>query len=83
MGVPTKRPSTRDGVFKTTDAGNVRNFSAYASPTESVNDLILYLKYFNYPTEVNSISDLTALMKKNGYFEQDLATYTAGVKRQQ
>lgn len=75
MGVPdSRRTSTRNGILVTDEM----IYSAYASDSKAAADIIYYLAYFHYPKDINSLTDLVALMKTNGYFEGDETNYIRG-----
>lgn len=57
------------------------NYSVYASPSDSVNDMVLYLNAREFPFDVSNARDLVETMKRKGYFEDSLENYLAGVER--
>jgi hypothetical protein len=72
-----KMPKTRNTTAITpTPTG----FASYNSASDSVKDIILYLKNFNYPLDFENVESLVTYMKKVGYFEEPYDQYLAGVK---
>lgn len=53
----------------------------YSSTYQSAKDFIEYLKYFNYPTNINTIEEFVKTMKAKGYFSDSLDNYLKGVKK--
>lgn len=64
MGVPTRRPSIRIGEIQSNEGLK----SKYSGPTQSIEDLILYLKALNYARDYPNIDSLVHEMKTHGYF---------------
>ncbi len=73
MKVANKRPRDQAGASPS-------GFASYDSWAQSIRDQLLYLKYFNYPKDFESLQDLVAFMKSKGYFEEPLSVYLSGVK---
>lgn len=60
-----KMPQVRD----TTASGETASgFARFDSPKDSVRDLVLYLKEFNYPTQFASLRQLVDFMGTKGYY---------------
>ena len=64
MGVPSKRKSLRIGEYL---APNGERFSVYKNWSDSVNDYLLYLEEFNFPTNLNSCKAFAEKLKSQGY----------------
>ena len=64
MGVPSKRKSLRIGEYL---APNGERFSVYKNWSDSVNDYLLYLEEFNFPTNLNTCRQFATALKKQGY----------------
>ena len=64
MGVPSKRKSLRIGQYL---APNGERFSVYRNWSDSVNDYLLYLEEFNFPTNLNSCKSFAEKLKSQGY----------------
>lgn len=67
MKLPKIRPTTAIGEF----AGHARYFDRKAS----VDDLILYMDYFDYPKSFSSLSGQVRYMKEKGYFGDSYENY--------
>lgn len=72
-----KHPGRRNSTSYGRDANG---FAQYFNKNASIQDLILYLKEFDYPRDLNTPGELVKYMKSKGYFEEDLNVYTNGVK---
>lgn len=82
MKVPTKRPSDRIGEILDKEGPMFEGyFSKYRSPGQSVDDLILYLKYMNYARDYPTAGALLQDMKSKGYFELPYETYLSKVNK--
>ena len=81
MTWPQLRPSTATGHIIAIDHGNVRRFCTYSSLSSSVNDMVLYLKHWGYPLNLNTPEEMVHVMKKKGYFEASEKSYLRGVKK--
>jgi hypothetical protein len=55
-------------------------FASFASMTDSVKDLILYMSEFNYPKDFASVDEHVGFMKSKGYFQEPLLEYLTSVK---
>lgn len=55
-------------------------FATFDSLTDSVDDLVLYMREFNYPLDFDSVEALVSFMKQKGYFEEPLSYYLPGVQ---
>lgn len=78
MKQPYKRATLSIGPAKITENGNP--FASFANDTDSVNDLVLYMKEFNYPLHFDSVDALVAFMKSKGYFADTIERYLKSVK---
>lgn len=56
-------------------------YSVYASPADSVRDMVLYLDARRYPFTFRGPADLVSFMKSKAYFEDSESNYLAGVER--
>lgn len=59
---------------------NGRTWASFSNDTQSVEDLVLYMKNFSYPKDFDNIESMVSFMKGVGYFEESLNVYLAGVK---
>jgi hypothetical protein len=57
-----------------------RGFAGYSSLERSANDIVLYMREFNYPFHFDSVETQVEFMKSKGYFEEPLEFYLNGVK---
>jgi hypothetical protein len=70
MSVAKVRPTTNLGQA----AGS--QFAGYSGYPSSVQDFLLYLRYFNYPKKFNSLEDFVKYMGTVGYYgEETPASY--------
>jgi uncharacterized FlgJ-related protein len=74
MKFPRKRETTAAYAIPPND------FAHYNSQADSVDDLLLYLREWNYPSDFSSIDSLIEFMKSKGYFEEPLTYYLTGVQ---
>lgn len=72
-----KHPGTRNTTSYGADSNG---FAKYYSPEHSIDDIILYLRYFDYPKRYKSIAEVITTMKQNRYFEEKFEVYLNGVK---
>jgi hypothetical protein len=75
MRYPRVRETT--ALYESRDS----KYSVYSSPADSVRDMVLYLNARRYPFHVSDARALVTLMKKHGYFEDNLENYVNGVER--
>ena len=73
MKIPTKRNYVRKG----TTAG----YSAYTSPKQSLQDMVLLLRHNRFPTDIASVEDYVAQLKADKFFTDDPQNYLRGMKR--
>lgn len=67
-----KQPQVR----KTLSTGATPSgFASFNSRESSIDDLILYLQYFNYPKDFVTLSSQIKYMKSKGYFEEGMNSY--------
>ena len=68
---------------RTTTATNEDSsgYAVYASPADSVRDLVYYLVARDYPNNFATARDLVSFMQMKGYFEADFNEYLNGVER--
>lgn len=73
-----KFPQKRD----TTATASVppKGFASYPSRVSGVDDILHYMREFNYPTHFASVEALVSFMKSKGYFEEPYDYYLNGVK---
>lgn len=72
-----KQPRVRETLSQgPTSSG----FASFASDIDSVLDLVLYMKEFNYPKDFLNFYDFIVFMKSKGYYEEDFRYYYDGVK---
>lgn len=74
MKQPVQRPTLSVGP---TPSG----FASFKSVSDSVDDLILYLKARNYPRDFYTLDDLIKYMKEKQYFEEPIDYYLKGVEQ--
>lgn len=65
MGVPKKRPSTRNGQHF--DKNSNMFYSTYTNFADSVRDIILWMDYSKFPGNVISPEDFALQLKSRGY----------------
>lgn len=65
MGVPSKRPTTRNG--KMYDPISRMEYSTYSNFSDSVRDIVLWMQYTNFPKDVTSPFDFATQLKKRNY----------------
>lgn len=68
MKQPQKRSTTSKGPSPT-------GWASYASWEKCAEDLVLYLKEFNYPNNFSSMEDQLVFMKEKGYYEESFQKY--------
>lgn len=73
MKQPLKRMTVSKGPTK-------NGFASFASLTDSVKDLVLYMDEWNYPKDFASVDDQVRFMKSKGYFQEPLLDYMTSVK---
>lgn len=73
MKLAAIRPNTQAG------AGG-SGFAKYNSVEDSIEDIILYLKWFKYPKDFAFPDEMVGYMKMKGYFEEPYSYYLNGVK---
>lgn len=56
-------------------------YRVYGSPAQSIEDLLLYFDYVNFPTEVDSVQEYVQELKNRSYFEDSIQNYFNGVNR--
>jgi len=61
MMQPVRRPTTSIG-------SSPSGFASFSSQTKSVEDLVKYLEWFNYPKSFGSMFEMVKFMKNKGYF---------------
>ena len=72
-----KHPSVR----KTTSQGvGPSGFAKYETVDKGVEDIVLYMNWFNYPKDFATVQEMIGFMKMKGYFEEPLTYYLAGVE---
>lgn len=78
MKQPLKRATLSKGPTKITENGNP--FASFDSDSDSVKDLVLYMKEFHYPMDFSSVDALISFMKSKGYFSDTVERYLKSVK---
>lgn len=80
MTQPKVRDTTSIGPVVANDRGTKTEFASFRNIDDSVKDLLLYLKEWNYPKTFSSVDDLVSFMKSKGYFTDSVANYSNSVK---
>jgi len=80
MNFPNVRPTTATGK-QGLHEGNP--MAKYSSADSSIKDIILYLDYFNYPKNFNSLMKMVGYMKQKGYFSGPAHMYYMKAKAAQ
>jgi hypothetical protein len=78
MKVPSKR--TFLGT-KGTEAPDGGFYAKYETDTVGFKDLLIWLRYRNFPQNLNSVDEYVNAMKDKGYFGDTVTNYLRGVKR--
>lgn len=80
MGFPTVRPAVNMG---STDIGTPGEpiFSVYKSRDQAIKDLLLWMDYTKFPTNIGTIDSFVEALKDRDYFQQDKKEYLEGVKK--
>jgi hypothetical protein len=76
---PNNRPDAQDGVYLSPTNGE---FARYNSLDRAAQDIVLYMKARQWPTEEMDLYSFVSLMKKKGYFVEPLDYYYKAVKAQ-
>lgn len=79
MTVPEKRDSLRNGQVYM--EGDDQDFSTYADFKKSVEDLLLWIAYTDFPNDYDDPDDFVDKLKSLGYFTISASSYLAGIKR--
>lgn len=74
MKMPVKRETTAVAAVPT------KGFASYPSRVAGADDIVLYMREFNYPQHFDSVEALVTFMKQKGYFEEPFGYYLDGVK---
>lgn len=74
MKMPQRRETTA------TASVPPKGFASYPSRSAGVDDIVLYMREFNYPQHFDSVEALVTFMKSKGYFEEPFGYYLDGVK---
>jgi flagellum-specific peptidoglycan hydrolase FlgJ len=72
MKHPTHRPSVGVKGMAASDGGN---YQKYSSDAESVHDLLLWMDYTKFPTQVKDSAEYAEQLKARGYFTAGLTEY--------
>lgn len=79
MGRPYTRPRVNNGYTEETFEG--QQMSIYSSYDQAIQDLILWLDYFNFPTSLSTVEEFVSELKRDGYFELNEEDYLSGLKQ--
>ncbi len=74
MRLPVIRNTTAIGD---TDGDGYAN---YLRNSDSVKDIVYYLRYYSYPLHYDDLFEFVMIMKSHGYFEADANKYYEGVR---
>jgi len=77
MNCVQMRPTTQIGCTAAIYEGMSKGI--YTNDTEAGQDIVEYMRYFNYPTTFYDLAQFIAFMKSKGYFGADYQTYYNGV----
>lgn len=79
MQHPTKRPAV-GYESKVYEGGMNTPVQAYRNDTQSIQDLLLWMDYTNFPKRVGDAADYVKELKKRGYFTTPESDYLKGLK---
>lgn len=77
MGVPFVRPFTRIGTVK---VGNMV-YSTYRNTEQASQDLIKWMDWTRFPTNLTTSTQFATQLKQRSYFEDNLNNYINGINR--
>lgn len=78
MGCVKKRPTTQTGC--TTEKFEGMSKGIYSNDYSAGEDIVLYMDYFNYPENVESLEEFANLLKQKGYYTTSYSNYLKALK---
>jgi hypothetical protein len=82
MGFPSVRKASNIGPIKLTKQGyqEPAEFSKYRNYDQAIKDLILWLDYNKFPTDIKDLNSFIYGLHSKGYFKQDPIAYLKAVE---
>jgi flagellum-specific peptidoglycan hydrolase FlgJ len=83
MTTPSKRPQISIGNTGVTGEidNQVNRWQIYDSYSMAIQDLILWLRYNNFPVKVDGPFHFAMLLRSKGYYTASVESYTKGISK--
>lgn len=76
-----RRPQNATQGLASPDPEPYKYYARFSSDSESLRDMINWLRFNRFPTQVSSVDEYAELMKSKGFYGDTVANYANGLRR--